>query len=272
MIEFNNSSKSIFTANGFKTVDDFLSYTEGEIVSKPGKRVVRKMTLGDQIFFIKQEYFEGFKVLFKRLRKTGSLHSSLFKESKIIDLCQNAEIPVMEKAVFAEKYKFGIPVGGVLVVNEVKGKEFYKTFNDFSISRKRILAKAFGYLIGSIHRAGIDTIVRTHDLLIEDVNLKNYRECLVLIDREHGEINKKQMPEKDCALQIAKILIKSSGYLNHVPKSCLMSFINGYQIARSLDKLRIHKFSKLINEFILKELNKEKYLKNKNTIESLIEP
>jgi len=274
MLEIDDSYSDFFSKNDLNSVDDFLSFNGGRIVSKPDKRVVREIVLNNgsenKKFFIKQETFEGFGVLFRRLRKYGYWRTSLYKESCIIDLCRDADIPVMKKVAFGEKFKFFMPVGGVLVVEEVKGLEFYEAYNKFSLRQKRRLIKAFGMIIGALHNASIDSIVRVHDLFLTDEAMTDLSKSLVLIDREHGEIKKLEMSHKKCSEQIAKILIKSLTHVKDIKKSVLAAFLSGYFEERKMTEGDKGIIKKEVASSLKKEADKSRYEANLGTLETII--
>lgn len=263
MLNLDKSYSDLFKSHGFATYDDFANYKGSTIVSKPGKRVVRTLELTEngqtKKFFVKQEYFEGLKSLIRRLRKIKALHSSLYMESKIIDLCEQSHIPVMKKVAFGEKYIIGIPVGGILVVEEVKGQEFYQVYCRFSLTQKRILAKAFGLLLGRLHQEGIHSIVRVHDLFLVANHLKDINNCLILIDREHGDIQKCDLTKDICCKQIAKILIKGIRFIKEVPGTVLLAFLNGYFERTAISGSARIEYMISMQNWLQREVTKNKY-------------
>lgn len=244
-------------------VKNLLSYSQGELVSKPGKREVRILTLTENDetckYFLKLAKFEGFKKLFRNIRKKQGLHTSLYKEYQNLNLHKRLNIPVMEIAGFIESFRFGIPVLGVLILKEVKGQEFYKAFLEANNCQKKQLMCSFGKFIAETHNCGIKSIVRVHDIFCTSKDYSNYKN-LVLIDREHGELRESEVSRDFAAKQLAKIYLKSLSFLDKMTVKNLAYFLKSYLSHREKENRDWKPYFRAIEKYVDQELvSKEKY-------------
>lgn len=244
-------------------VENLLNYNEGKLVSKPGKREVRVLTLskGNKTYkyFLKLAKFEGFKKLARNVRKKQGFHTSLYKEYQILNLHKKLNIPVMEVAGFIEEFKFGIPVLGVLILKEVQGQELYKAFLEANYCQKKQLMCSFGKFIAETHNFGIKSIVRVHDIFCTSNDYSNYR-SLVLIDREHGDTLESEVSRDYAIQQLAKIYVKSLSFLNKVTVKNLAYFLKSYLSHREKENRDWKSYFRSIEKYVDQELvSKEKY-------------
>lgn len=210
------------------TLKDLFVLNDGELHSKPTKREVRSFQLDGDTYYLKRSPFEGFRKFWRLKSKTPPVRTTLDKERQIIRLFEQANIPVMQVVAYGEKKFLGIPVASLLVVNDVKGRAFQDVFTNETRTNRRKLAAAFGSLTAAVHNAGINSIVRIFDVLCTSRPSTNYRDCLAVIDREHGDLRQQPLDRKTRATQIARVYTQSIQHCKKTTRVELLAFLSGY--------------------------------------------
>lgn len=226
---------SALADRGLVSFDDFLDYADDEAVSRRGKRPVRPLMLKvdgkAEGFYLKQFRLTP-RFLFTEIwkRRLPVLAGSR-RELEIIRLLEKHQVPVMTPAAWGERRRFGLPVAGFLLVRAVIGEPLVQRYARASAAvrrRLRRLRRLHGSLIGTLHKHGILTKVRPRDLILVSEPAGDFRQSLVVIDRERGLTMPVAMSKKQRATQLADVWCKSGTELGLGTRGELQAFLAGY--------------------------------------------
>lgn len=171
---------------GIPDYPTLVRYSGGEVVSRKGKRKVRRLSLVvDGIecnCYLKQVRFESPAIVKRNIRKGAGRHTSAYFEYLQIERQKALGLPVMGAWGWGEKTLFGWPVSGVILLREVPGLRLDKQLALATSKDRQALLGKFGMLIRRLHDHGIDSVTRLQDVVCSTDG------DLVLIDREHGEL------------------------------------------------------------------------------------
>ncbi len=256
-MHINEDVKDILSRHGFNSYNQFIEYKGGSLVSRVSKRTVRTLEISvkgrKKFYFIKQAKAEPFKRVLQSIKKGRCPHSKVFKELKILKFFEEHKVPVMRVAGWGEERFIGWPVSGFLLVEKVEGKEFVEMFKMAGSKLRKQMMKAYGSLVGHLHKIGINSKVRPRDIICTSDDFSAYSSSMVIIDREHGNPYIVNMTLEKCALQLAMILTKSIHNIGILGKFEIFAFLNGYFNVNSA--LRNHRI-----ELINIALDKIKYV------------
>ena len=243
---------------------------DGELHSKPTKREVRSFKLDGDTYYLKRSSFEGFKKILRLKKKKPPVKTTLDKERHIIRLFEQANIPVMQVLAYGEKRFLGIPVASLLVVNDVKGQAFQNVFSSETPANRKKLAHSLGSLTAAVHNAGINSIVRIFDALCTATPSTNYRDCLTIIDREHGDLHHQQLDQKTRATQIARVYTQSIQHCQQTTRNELLAFLSGYLKNAPTEEKR--QFPQAVLDQILQRLNVPKRQHTLKQVQHILSP
>lgn len=224
--------KSALDERGLVNFDDFLNYAEDAAVSRRGKRPVRPLKLqlnGKEEGFYLKQFRLTLRFLFTEIwkRRLPVLAGSR-RELEIIRLLEKHQVPVMSPAAWGERRRFGLPVAGFLLVRAVVGEPLVERYARASGAVRRRLRRLHGSLIGTLHKHGILTKVRPRDLMLVSEPAGDFRQSLVVIDRERGLTMPVAMSTKQRATQLADVWCKSGTELGLGTRGELQAFLAGY--------------------------------------------
>lgn len=161
------------------SLDDPLSLLDGEpeLVSGEGTttHVYRGKHLGDDVF-LKVSLRERWKVLAPRLLSARAWCSSVELEARNLLELKRAWIPVIPVLAQGTRYRFGVPVAGLMLSRAVKGESLEDVLND-AHSEQDGMAEKYGRIAAMLHRLGGYEPLRAKDFMVDEGGL-------VLLDRE----------------------------------------------------------------------------------------
>ncbi len=201
-------------------------------MSRPSKRHVRRLSLEvagqKKKYFLKQSGFQSFHLLMKSWCRLQVPLSGTARELLLLELFRDQGIPVMKAVAWGERTVLGWPVRGFILVEEVVGKEFVDVYRGASLRVRRRLFRLYGELMGTLHRIGIDSKVRPQDLNCISDNYKDFRNCFVVIDREHGRPYLMGLSIEQCGIRLGDIWAKGMYRIGLGERSELLAFLSGY--------------------------------------------
>ncbi|MCC5886818.1 MAG: hypothetical protein JJT88_10320 [Gammaproteobacteria bacterium] len=219
-------------ARGLKTLDDFLAYSDATPVSRRGKRPVRPLRLSvngsDEGFYLKQFRLTPRHLITEIIKRRLPVLASTGRELAIIRLLEQHDVPVMTPVAWGERRRFGLPVAGFLLVSEVVGEPLVDRYLRAALPLQKRLRYLHGCLIGTLHRQGIFTKVRPRDVIVVRESWDDFRNSLVVIDRERGKTAPVELTTKQRAKQLADVWCKSGTELGLGTWGELSAFMTGY--------------------------------------------
>ncbi len=231
-LHVNANVRSSLQEIGLCAFQDFMTYSEGQLVSRPEKLPVHTLYLmvdGQQRkYFLKKKTSRfpygalrfWFQIQNPPLRVT--------RELKILELMRQQGIPVASPVAWGELKILGCSIKGFLLVEEVIGKTFMDVYRKSSLRVRRRLFRLYGELMGILHRKGIDSKVRPEDLMCVSDNYANFQNCFVVIDREHGQPHLVELSIEQCGTRLGEIWVKGMQRIGLGEPSELLAFLSGY--------------------------------------------
>lgn len=224
--------RAALAERGLHSFDDFMGLNDSAAVSRRGKRPVRPLQLGIdgqmRHFYLKQFRMTAAYLLTEIWKGRLPVLSGTAKERAVIRLLEQHDIPVMKVAAWGERRRLGLPTSGFLLVAAVPGEPFCDHYGGATMPMRRQLRRLHGSLIGTLHHHGIVTKVRPRDLILVAEGCHDFRQALVVIDRERGLIRPKTMPLQQRAAQLADVWCKSGTELGLGSRGELRAFLCGY--------------------------------------------
>ncbi len=221
-------------ATGLKNFSQFMSKPVGELLdSGRNGRELRRLKIGIQdqtrTFYLKRLAMEPFSkliqmVLFGYLPRSGPL-----REQLLLSRLNNAGFATMRTAAYGESRRFGWPVGGFLLVEEVQGTEVAEVYQDCSTVTRHHLMEALGEYLGRLHEGGFFQAVRLKDLFLKGgFNDVDGVFDFVLIDRETSKPGSSRFTKKRCLETLARTARRTlrDGYT--LGRGEIRSFCSGY--------------------------------------------
>jgi hypothetical protein len=247
-LHINTNLRASLAKIGVSKFQDFISYSAGQLVSRPSKRPVRTLELevaGEKRkYFLKQSGIQSLRVVLKAWCRFQAVHSETTRELLLLELFRAHEIPVMNPVAWGTYTVFGWPVRGFILVEEVIGREFVEVYREASLLSRRRLMRVHGELMGTLHQRGIESKVHPQDLICISQDYTTFQKCLVVIDRERGVINPGKISLQHRGKRLAEIWIKGAFILGPGERSELLAFLSGYCAASGLPgqskDLRLH--------------------------------
>ena len=237
-LHINEALKTTLASIGLSDLQDFVDYSDGQIVSRPSKRPVRCLYLTvaghRRKYFLKQTRVESFLRVLKTWRRNRVLHSSPVREFLILELFRMQGIPVMNVVAWGELKIFGWPVKGFLLVEEVAGRGFAEIYQNASLQIRRRMMWVYGELMGTLHLKGIISNVRLRDLIWVSKDYTTFRKCLVVIDREHGQIHSVEISLNQRGRALGALWVEGTKIIGTGERSELLAFLAGYFAASEI--------------------------------------
>jgi hypothetical protein len=134
----------------------------------------------------------------------------------------------MSPVAWGELKILGCSIKGFILVEAIVGKEFMDVYRKASLRIRRRLLHLYGVLMGTLHRKGIDSNVYPEDLICVSDNYTNFRNCFVVIDREHGHPHLRELSIEQCGIRLGDIWVKGMNRIGLGERSELLAFLSGY--------------------------------------------
>lgn len=220
------------TEVGLREFQDFMTYSESSLVSRPLKLPVRTLYLSidgqRRKYFLKKKGPQSLRVVLQAWFRFQRSLSSTARELMLLELMRQEGIPVMSPVAWGEQRILGCLFNGFIIVEEVTGKEFVDVYRGASLRIRRRLFFLYGGLMGALHRKGIDSKVRPQDLICVSDDYTNFQNCFVVIDRERGQPNVVELSTEQCGSRLGDIWVKGMSRIGLGERSELLAFLSGY--------------------------------------------
>jgi tRNA A-37 threonylcarbamoyl transferase component Bud32 len=213
--------------------DSVMGISEGRLVAQNKGKLIRVIQEesghGPKRYFLKMLTRQRYTDILKSVLKPKPMRIITSRERHLLKFLKEQGIPVMETAAWGTKEIFGIPVGGFLIVEEVKGKDFVEVYRDADRSTRNRMMEGYGRLVGHMHTRGLDSLVRVTDIVCVSEELKDFRKSMVLIDREWGSLKKRNFSLDDRCYQLGKMFVKMVRFIGLPEPEDILHFMKGYK-------------------------------------------
>ena len=231
-LHINANVRAALQEIGLCEFQNFMTYSEGQLVSRPKKLPVRTLYLmidGHQRKYFLKEKASQFPYGALRTWFRFQNHPSVTaRELRVLELMRELSIPTMTPVAWGELKILGCSIKGFILVEEVIGKAFIDVYRKSSLRVRRRLFRLHGALMGVLHRKGIDSKVYPEDLICVSDNYANFRNCFVVIDREHGHPGLVELSIEQCGIRLGDIWVKGARRIGLGERSELLAFLSGY--------------------------------------------
>lgn len=223
-------SVELLNAHGLGSFAALMNKSLGEKVSRPDDRgELYRLSLLDHVarvgFYLKRMRGESVVRLSKSFIFGRRPHTGPFREAQLLISLQEAGFAVMKPIAWGEERRYGLPVAGFLLVEEVRGREAATLFDTGSIQQRYELLEEIGALVGRLHAAGFFHPVRLKDLFRDD-----YSRQLVLIDRETSKPWPVRFARKHALTALARSARRTLRDGHRFGAAETRSFLSGYKV------------------------------------------
>lgn len=193
----------------------------GQVWQAEGTKVMRVPVTADRGCYLKRCGRESLRHLLRPLLFFRRPCSMAMRELQMLQALRQAGFPAMEPLAWGERRVLGIPVGGFLVVNEVRGELADRLLSTLSDDGRASFLKEVGALLGKLHAAGFYQPVRLKDLIKSE-------QGLVLIDRETSKPWRVRFARRWCLESLRRSIRKSISDGSALTRRDLESLASGY--------------------------------------------
>ncbi|MBN2059277.1 MAG: hypothetical protein JW882_02565 [Deltaproteobacteria bacterium] len=213
--------------------DSMMNFSDGEVVARnPGKQVLLiegDMNGRQKRYYLKQAFSMDPVQILTAVLRGRKVRMTTERELEMLKLLEEQGVPVMHAAAWGSRRLFGLPSSGFLLVEEVQGKAFVDMYSALEEFGRRRLMRAYGALVGFMHRNGLDSIVRVTDMICVSDDFTDFRRSLVVIDREWGSTERKKISFKKRCKQLGKMFTKMLRWIGLPTYREVLSFMGGYR-------------------------------------------
>lgn len=231
-LHINANVRAALQEIGLCEFQNFMTYSEGQLVSRPKKLPVRTLYLmidGHQRkYFLKKKASRFPYGALRTWFQSRNPPSRIARELKMLELMRQQGIPVASPVAWGEFKILCCSIKGFILLEEVIGKAFIDVYRKSSLRVRRRLFRLHGALMGVLHRKGIDSKVYPEDLICVSDNYANFRNCFVVIDREHGQPHLVELSIEQCGIRLGDIWVKGARRIGLGERSELLAFLSGY--------------------------------------------
>ena len=283
----NKDIKAALAESGLSDYTQFITFTGGDLVSRPQKNPVRRIQVNmdniQKTYYLKQTPHITFSRALIGLIKHGQWpHAKAYKEMLAVQYYKKLGIPVMDAVSWGEKRIFGWPQSGFLLVEEIQGKNFALDYIDSTMKNRKQLAYGYGRLISYMHHKDVYDDVRCEEIICTSDDVTDFRNLLV-IDREYGRTRKSRITSSDNEKLIRKANSLANAFLtlgrSHIfpiPTSReVLAFLAGYFSENKTSNKTRQKLLVSARETLNKRVDnqdsyKERYRERYEAIRSLV--
>jgi tRNA A-37 threonylcarbamoyl transferase component Bud32 len=155
--------------------------------------------------------------------------SSPMREVRLISLLKKEHFPVMNIVAWGEERRFGFPINGFFLAQQVPGDEMADIYQRLSFDKKKLLFKSMGRLVANLHAKGFFHQVRLTDLIARyEVEHGEGQYVLTLIDRETGKPWKSLFFKQKCINSLARALRRTRKQNLRLGANSIRQFTTGY--------------------------------------------
>jgi hypothetical protein len=232
-IYFEPGGERLFAGLHLDDYDAVMDFSGGRLVAQnPGKTIrvlEEKSDHGLKRYYLKQVISQRTPELLKSVFKPKPMRIITSRERHLLKFLKKQGIPVMETAAWGTKEIFGIPLGGFLLVEEVKGKDFVDVYGESDRAARNRMMEGYGRLAGHMHRKGLDSLVRVTDIICVSDDFRDFKKSMVLIDREWGALEIKTFSFDERCYQLGKMFVKMVRFIGMPKPDDVIHFMKGYK-------------------------------------------
>lgn len=233
-----------FRRHGLDTFEALMGGEPGELLSRASGREVRRLRLRgasaggaaeesaerEAVFYLKRRVGEPLWRLAEALAFGRLPQSGAMREVTLLRKLRAAGFAAMEPVAWGEQRRWGVPVGGFVVVKNVAGRDVAAVFDQATPKDRHALMRELGGLMGRLHRAGFMHPVRLKDLILQDAPAGT-PPVFVLIDRETGKPWTRTYRVKPSLEVIARAARRTLRDRHAINGACALAFVRGYRAA-----------------------------------------
>jgi hypothetical protein len=177
MIFITPDRQAFFSRAQLETFDDFFRLEGKSFGTGRYKKLVQRVEIGGETFFLKTQGEEPWIRHIERFLKGLSMHLVISHEAILTRRLWNQGFPVPEVVAWGEHGPFYRPRKAFLLLTAIEGTPLDKAY---AHHRDPALMQKWGALTGRLHANGHFELLRQKDVLVSDTG------ALAIIDREQG--------------------------------------------------------------------------------------
>lgn len=160
------------------------------------------------------------------------------RELGLIRMYRSLGFRVPEAVAMVEERFLWIPIRGLIIQKEVKGREFPELLRTSSDRARRRFLRAYGKLVGQLHSAGlISSLARVTDIICtRDIDATWQEIELTIIDREHGPLMTEAYEMELVCSKLTALLNKYNVYVKSPNHREAIAFLSGYMGALTVSE------------------------------------
>lgn len=213
--------------------DSIVGISDGRLIAQNKGKSIRvieeKSGQGSRRYYLKMVNRQRVRDMLKSLFKPKPRRIITSRERHLLQFLKEQGIPVMEPVVWGTREILGVPIGGFLIVKEVRGKDFVELYGESDRSSRNRMMEGYGRLVGHMHSKGLDSLVRVTDILCVSDEFEDFRRSLVVIDREWGSLRAKTFSLDDRCYQLGKMFVKMVRFIGLPKHEDIIYFMKGYK-------------------------------------------
>jgi hypothetical protein len=177
----NDAYRSWLAEMGLDTFERLMHAEIGCVLEKTADREIRRIEGAGRTAYLKRRRTNPVLTTMEFYLTGRCAHTAPFTEYLHVRALQQAHLRVMNCIAAGEERKWGFPLSGFILVDEVKGTRLDLALNLADLRDQGLrLLQAYGTLLAGLHRRGFYGSLRLKDLIVTDLE----QASLVMIDRE----------------------------------------------------------------------------------------
>lgn len=223
-----------FQANDLGSFQKLYNCSIGSLVRGGKKKTIKRFSLckegGQEGFYVKKRRISLKDHVKSALQRRKPASCQTRHEVKLLQLYKSLGAPVVETVAWGEQRWLGIPLRGVLVLQEVEGEDFVDKIKSGNRFERMRLIKAYGRFVGSLHSKGlISSKARVTDVICVSANSREWREFqYTLIDREKGPLEIEAFDLDKISKVLSDILVRFVLYTGVPETKEIAGFLQAY--------------------------------------------
>ena len=181
-LQINPAFADLLQSNHLSDYAKIMHSGDGETVEDNEQRDVRRLRLGEQVFYLKRTKSEKITSAFESYARARLAHSKPVKEMLQFKYLAERGFDVAEVVASGEQLRLGIPQRGFIITAEASGKDLAEVYRGANTGDRILILGQFGALLGRLHDQGFYGSTRLKDIIY--TGRPGANPGLTLIDRE----------------------------------------------------------------------------------------